>query len=98
MIADVKNKVDRLPTDGITPEMLDAVLERGNFRPKTDSLLKEAKGCSFRPYSVIERQESMKADPSYQYVGISYSVYFISRAEGRRICFFLGIDDGWSCV
>lgn len=44
MIPDVKTKVDRLPTDGITPEMLDAVLERGNFRPKTDALLKDAKG------------------------------------------------------
>ena len=50
MIPDVKTKVDRLPTDGITPEMLDAVLERGNFRPKTDALLKDAKGyviCNF---------------------------------------------------
>ncbi|KAK8790599.1 hypothetical protein WA588_002349 [Blastocystis sp. NMH] len=57
-LKNVKTKVDRLPTDGITPEMLDAVLERGNFRPKTDALLKDAK----------ERQEKMKADPSYQYV------------------------------
>ena len=27
MNPDVKTKVDRLPTDGITPEMLDAVLD-----------------------------------------------------------------------
>ena len=96
MILDVKNKVDRLPTDGITPEMLDAVLERGNFRPKTDALLKEANGCTLQFYSAVERQKAMQADPSYQYVGVTPSILFTCRAKGRGLCFFAGIHDGWS--
>lgn len=98
MIPDVKTKVDRLPTDGITPEMLDAVLKRGNFRPKTDALLKDAKGYAFCNLWTVERQEKMKADPSYQYVGASYSLCIIFRAKRWLICFFSGIDHEWTCI
>ncbi|KAK8824339.1 hypothetical protein WA577_006737, partial [Blastocystis sp. JDR] len=39
----LKTKVDNLPVDGITQEELDRVLAEGNFRPKTDALLRQAK-------------------------------------------------------
>ena len=44
---DLKKAVDNLPSDGITKEELDRVLAEGNFRPKTDMLLKEATGLFF---------------------------------------------------
>lgn len=44
LFTDLKKAVDNLPTEGITKEELDRVLEQGNFRPKTNMLLKEATG------------------------------------------------------
>ena len=47
---DLKKAVDNLPTDGITQEELDRVLSQESFRPKTDMLLKQARGSYYFVY------------------------------------------------
>ena len=40
----MKTAVDNLPNGEITPQMLDRILEEGSMTPKTDALLKQARG------------------------------------------------------
>ena len=71
---DLKKAVDNLPSDGITKEELDRVLAEGNFRPKTDMLLKEATGVSLLILLSIERmkqnmgEDGQSMDETIRYV------------------------------
>ena len=47
---DLKKAIDNLPSDGITQEELDRVLSQESFRPKTDMLLKQARGSYYCIY------------------------------------------------
>ena len=50
LIIELKTKVDSLPSEGISPQELDRILENGHFQPKTEWLLKDAYGigiCNF---------------------------------------------------
>ena len=66
----MKAKVDSLPSSPITPEVLDRVLEEGKFRPKTDAILKTAKGDILVLHLPVERQKDMSKDSVFQYVGL----------------------------
>ena len=68
----MKAKVDSIPTGPITPEALDRVLEEGNFRPKTDAMLKSAQSIFLTNNLLIERQKEMSDDAVYQYVGLLF--------------------------
>lgn len=68
----MKTKVDSIPTGPITPEALDRVLEEGNFRPKTDAMLKSAQSIFLTNNLLIERQKEMNDDAVYQYVGLLF--------------------------
>lgn len=57
----IKTKVDNLPVDGITQEELDRVLAEGNFRPKTDALLRQARSTfSMCALHVVKAEEAAK--------------------------------------
>lgn len=72
----MKTAVDNLPDGEITPQMLDRILEEGSMTPKTDALLKQARGNFYHSVYLVERMEmeasQQSADSLLSYVRIHF--------------------------